>query len=216
MKKITLFLVLIGITFQINAQVFNSLTASGGNKKIEWTTSNWGSGFGHKIYSFDPGGKTLLNIAARHNNSSWTNLMTFTSNGKVGIGTDAPDAPLTVKGLIHSREVKVTATAGGADFVFENEYDLPSLEEVESYIKKNKHLPEIASAKDMEKDGIHLAEMNIKLLQKIEELTLYTIAQQKEIIEQKEKVKKLEEGNKVLKSLTMRLSKVEEQLKKKN
>lgn len=129
--------------------------------------------------------------------------------GNVGIGTTSPDAPLTVKGLIHSREVKVTATAGGADFVFENEYDLPTLEEVESYIKKNKHLPEIASAKDMEEDGIHLAEMNIKLLQKIEELTLYTINQQKEINEQAKEVKKLKSINEKLLELQSRLEKLE-------
>lgn len=118
-------------------------------------------------------------------------------DGNVGIGTTTPDSKLTVKGLINSREVKVTATAGGADFVFEKDYDLLSLEEVETYVKKNKHLPEIASAKEMAKDGIHLAEMNIKLLQKIEELTLYTIQHQKEI--------------EALKSITERLTKIEKQ-----
>ncbi len=112
----------------------------------------------------------------------------ITKTGNVGIGTVNPDSKLTVKGLIHSREVKVTATAGGADFVFENDYDLRTIEEVESFIKKNKHLPEIASAKEMEKNGIHLAEMNIKLLQKIEELTLYTITQEKKLKKQENDV----------------------------
>ena len=114
--------------------------------------------------------------------------------GNVGIGTTTPDYKLTVKGKIHSREVKVTATAGGADFVFEKEYDLPTLLEVEQFISKNKHLPEIASAKEMEKNGIHLAEMNIKLLQKIEELTLYTIEHQKKI----EKLSSLKKENELL------------------
>lgn len=154
----------------------------GSDKKIEWNTSNWGEGFGHKIYNHDPGGKTLLSIATRHNKSSWTDVMTFTSDEKIGIGTINPDSKLTVAGNIHSREVKVTINAG-ADFVFANEYKLPSLEKVELFIKENKHLPEIAPAIEMEKNGIHLAEMNIKLLQKIEELTLYTIQQQKEIKE---------------------------------
>ena len=101
-------------------------------------------------------------------------------NGNVGIGTAKTDSKLTVAGNIASREVKVTVDAG-ADFVFENNYNLPSLESLDKFIKENKHLPEIASAKEMQKDGINLSEMNIKLLQKIEEMTLYMIEMKKEI-----------------------------------
>jgi hypothetical protein len=100
--------------------------------------------------------------------------------GNVGIGTINPTSKLTVAGNIASREVKVTVDAG-ADFVFENDYNLPSLESVDNFIKENKHLPEIASAEQMKQDGINLSEMNIKLLQKIEELTLYMIEMKKEI-----------------------------------
>jgi len=106
------------------------------------------------------------------------NNVIVANNGNVGIGTASPTSKLTVAGNINSREVKVTVDAG-ADFVFENNYNLPSLDAVDKYIKENKHLPEIASADEMKKDGINLSEMNIKLLQKIEELTLYTIEQQK-------------------------------------
>ncbi|WP_091134160.1 tail fiber protein [Flavobacterium anhuiense] len=101
-------------------------------------------------------------------------------NGNIGIGTINPTSKLTVAGNITSREVKVTVDAG-ADFVFEKDYDLPSLESVDKFIKENKHLPEIASAEEMKKDGINLSEMNIKLLQKIEEMTLYMIEMKKEI-----------------------------------
>ncbi|WP_369014643.1 hypothetical protein [Flavobacterium anhuiense] len=109
----------------------------------------------------------------------------------VGIGTANPTSKLTVAGNIASREVKVTVDAG-ADFVFEKNYDLPSLESVDKFIKENKHLPEIASAEEMKKDGVNLSEMNIKLLQKIEEMTLYMIEMKKQndlIIRENESLK---------------------------
>ncbi|UOB18949.1 hypothetical protein [Abyssalbus ytuae] len=134
-------------------------------------------------------------------------IMTIDGNQRsVGIGTTNPDSKLTVAGNIHSREVKVTINAG-ADFVFEENYNLPSLKYIENYLIDNKHLPEIASAKEMEKNGIYLGGMNIKLLQKIEELTLYTIHQQKEI-------EKLKKENKELKLLSERLEIVEKLLQK--
>lgn len=114
--------------------------------------------------------------------------MTITNLGRVGIGTTTPDSKLTVAGKVHAQEVQVTVNAG-ADFVFEEDYELTSLEELGQYVKANKHLPEIASAKEMESEGIHLAEMNIKLLQKIEELTLHLIEMNKEIEILKTKVK---------------------------
>ena len=109
------------------------------------------------------------------------------SNGNVGIGTTNPTSKLTVAGNINSREVKVTVDAG-ADFVFDKNYNLPSLDSVEKYINENKHLPEIASADEMKKDGINLSEMNIRLLQKIEEMTLYMIEIQKENKRQNEEI----------------------------
>lgn len=103
-----------------------------------------------------------------------------TGNGAPKL-TIRSDGRVTVAGQVHDREIKVTATAGGADFVFADDYTLPKLQEIEAFVKKNKHLPEIPSAAEMEANGLHLAEMNIKLLQKIEELTLYLIIQQKEM-----------------------------------
>lgn len=118
-------------------------------------------------------------------------LFTIKGNGNVGIGTSNATSKLTVAGNIASREVKVTVDAG-ADFVFEKDYNLPSLESVDQFIKEKKHLPEIASAEEMKKDGINLSEMNIKLLQKIEELTLYMIEMKKENERQNEKILSLE------------------------
>src|SRR5690606_2110158 len=113
-------------------------------------------------------------------------------DGKIGIGTKTPDELLTVKGTIHSQEVRVDLQGAVApDYVFgqyfegrsdaKPEYVLISLEELERCIKQNHHLPKIPSASEMEENGISLKEMNLLLLEKIEELTLYTIQQQKEI-----------------------------------
>ncbi|MEL4309120.1 hypothetical protein [Joostella sp. CR20] len=107
-------------------------------------------------------------------------------DGNVGIGTTTPDAKLTVKGNIHTQEIKVDlAGAVAPDYVFNDDYRLKTLEEVEAHIKENGHLPNIPSAKAMEEEGINLKEMNLKLLEKIEELMLYTIEQQKMIQELK-------------------------------
>ncbi len=140
--------------------------------------------------------------------NSYTNMnqaMKISSNGNVGIGTINPTSKLTVAGDIHSREVKVTVNAG-ADFVFEKEYNLPTLDSLDKYIKENKHLPEIASAAEMKKDGINLSEMNIKLLQKVEEMTLYMIEQSKEI-------ERLKIVTNSYKELSERLLKIENKIK---
>jgi hypothetical protein len=105
----------------------------------------------------------------------------LTTGGNVGIGTANPDQRLTVNGTIHSKEVKVDLSVPGPDYVFEKDYDLLSLTELETYINQNKHLPEVPSSKEMEKDGLNLKEMNLILLKKVEELTLHLIAQQKHV-----------------------------------
>lgn len=100
--------------------------------------------------------------------------------GNVGIGTSSPNNKLDVNGTIHSREVNVDLNFPAPDYVFASGYKLRSLDEVEKYVKENSHLPEIPSAKEFEQNGIHLAEMNMALLKKVEELTLYMIEMKKE------------------------------------
>jgi hypothetical protein len=114
------------------------------------------------------------------------------TNSNIGIGTssfsDSTDIyRLSVKGAIRAERVKVYTT--WADFVFDKSYDLPSLTDVEKHIKENGHLKDIPSAKDVEMNGIELGEMNKKLLQKIEELTLYIIEINKEVKDLKSKLK---------------------------
>lgn len=125
--------------------------------------------------------------------------LTIGITGNVGIGTIAPDEKLTVKGKIHTQEVRVDMSGPLVpDYVFANDYQLKSLQEVEAYIKQNSHLPEIPSAKEIEKKGLMLAEMNMALLKKIEELTLYAIEQEKNTAKL---IHLLEEQNKRLKIL---------------
>src|SRR5690606_31385146 len=112
--------------------------------------------------------------------------MRIVKNGNVGIGTTTPDEKLSVNGKIHAKEVRVDLI-GWPDYVFNKDYNLPTLKEVEEHIKTNGHLINIPNAKDVEEKGILLGEMNAKLLEKIEELTLYTIQQQKELEAQKDK-----------------------------
>ena len=78
----------------------------------------------------------------------------------------------------------------GADFVFNEQYNLRSLEEVKSFIDANGHLPEIQSAEDMQQNGINVSDFQIQLLQKIEELTLYIIKQEARIKELESKIEK--------------------------
>ncbi|MDR2037054.1 MAG: hypothetical protein LBQ60_03940 [Bacteroidales bacterium] len=111
--------------------------------------------------------------------------------GNVGIGTTTPTAKLTVAGDILAREIRVEANAG-ADFVFEENYQLKPLKEVEQFITEKKHLPDIAPADTMIQNGVNMGEFQIQLLQKIEELTLYTIEQNKELEKQNERIKLLE------------------------
>lgn len=134
------------------------------------------------------------------------NRVKIASNGNVGIGTIDPGIyKLAVEGVIGAREVKVT-TDSWADFVFKPNYNLRPLSEVEQFIKTNNHLPEIPSEAEVKENGIGLGEMNAKLLQKVEELTLYLIEQQKEM---KEQEKQMEELQCIIKQLQDKVKTIE-------
>src|SRR5690606_30841475 len=100
--------------------------------------------------------------------------------GNLGIGITNPAEKLSVNGNIRAREIKVEVT-GWPDYVFESSYQLLDLLETERFINQNRHLPGIPSSSEVDKEGLNLGEMNAKLLQKIEELTLYVIDLKKEI-----------------------------------
>lgn len=123
----------------------------------------------------------------------------FVENGSLAIGTSSFGShKLAVEGSIGAREIKVEAN-GWSDFVFEDDYDLRTLEEVENYISKNKHLPGIPSDAEVTENGINLGKMNAKLLEKIEELTLYVIDMNNQMKSQTGRIERLEQENYKLK-----------------
>jgi len=105
----------------------------------------------------------------------------ITQSGNVGIGTLNPGSNrLSVEGTLGARAVKVTLATPWPDYVFARKYRLISLSELDNYIKRNKHLPDVPSSNDVRSNGIDLGNMNAELLKKIEELTLFVIDLKKE------------------------------------
>jgi len=151
----------------------------------------------HNIFMLQPGGSDqgelfsaleLWHAASTTNKDLRIRLISsgksYFNGGNVGIGISDPQYLLDVKGIIRATEVKIQSIDQFADFVFAKDYALPTLREVDSFIQANGHLPDVPSAADVKENGINLVEMQVKLLQKVEELTLYTIEQQKMIEQQ--------------------------------
>jgi hypothetical protein len=128
--------------------------------------------------------------------SAWTDRVFISHNGSVGIGTrSVNDANyrLFVETGIRTRQVKVDVAAW-PDYVFSKNYKRMSLASLETYISKNNHLPDIPSEKEVKDNGIELGKMNAKLLEKIEELTLYVIELKKEIDPLKKEIEQLKKA----------------------
>ena len=140
------------------------------------------------IFHSPDDGRTTLHIAPKNDALDWDWGKQFIINGANG--------NVSVSGKLEAKEIKVTTTPT-ADFVFEDSYQLPDLASVEKHIKEKKHLPEITSAAEMQKEGVNIGDFQIKLLQKIEELTLYSI-------EQNKRIQQLENEIKTLKNNTMK------------
>jgi hypothetical protein len=202
------------LTIKDGNQVLNFLT----NQKLvgTWPPTSEGTTMTIQSSGYSPG-----NLAfATGNNEN----MRIIPNGNVGIGSINPDSKLTVNGTIHATEVKVTQTVP-ADYVFEKyylgesslkpDYTLLTLSEVEKFTEANHHLPNVPSAKEIKENGLLLGEMSNVLLQKIEELTLYSIEQKKTIDKQALAIERLEKENKSFKKLEQRLAAIENELSKK-
>lgn len=155
------------------------------HSSIFWAINGVNSyGFGVDVYG-------NANIFKDVNNN--VSYMTFFPNGNVGIGTStSANYKLAVNGSIRAKEIWVETN--WSDFVFEDNYNLMNLKDLEQYINRYKHLPNIPAATEVEQNGLKLAEMNAKLMMKIEELTLYVIELNKEKDELKTRIEKIEKG----------------------
>lgn len=139
---------------------------------------------------------------AADGNASLAFGLVIDSNGRLGIGTSIPTAPLhvtgnvvfgssaispatgykvSIDGKVICEEMRVQLNAAWPDYVFAKNYRLKSLGELEYFISQNNHLPNMPSAKEVEKSGFDVGDMNKRLLEKVEELTLYVIQLKKEI-----------------------------------
>jgi trimeric autotransporter adhesin len=135
-------------------------------------------------------------IVDLNNSNLWFNTTTSSTNGKLYVGSNpnyinsTGNYKLFVEGGIMTEKIKVALrnTNNWADYVFEKDYKLLSLDEVENFVIKNKHLPGIQSAKDLAENGIDVVEMQSKQMEKIEELTLYIIDQNKKLQKQNDEI----------------------------
>ena len=138
------------------------------------------------------GSTNKLHIGTQVSGTDTSVMVLDRATGGVGIGTETPgNHRLAVNGSIRAKEIVVET--GWADFVFEEDYKLASLEEVEAHIGEHGHLPDIPSADDVAKNGVKVGEMESKLLQKVEELTLH-------LIDMNKRLRTLEEENSELRN----------------
>lgn len=140
-----------------------------------------------RLTAYQPGSSLVLQTSS-------TSRVFINGDGQVGIGTSAIPAAykLAIDGRVICENVRVQNSTAWPDFVFEHDYHLPALKEIESFIQKEKHLPDMPSAEKVQAEGIDVALMQNKLLQKVEELTLYTIQQQKLIEAQQSQIEALD------------------------
>ncbi len=173
-------------------------------ESTNWDISNWGGALLFKSNNYNSNDPTTLAFSTKLiiSNNGYIGINTNTPHerlevngnaiingnlqingnyiysGFVGIGTTCPDEELSVNGKIHVKdEIKVDLNGGWCDYVFDEGYKLISLNDLNCFIRVNKHLPEIPTSDEVNKTGIKLAEMNKLLLKKVEELTLYMIEQ---------------------------------------
>lgn len=178
-----------------NLEVIGNIVAMESSVALSTRNNSLGDGMGMRYVT---GGTMALYsdglIDFQESDTDDTRIRFDMNAGRVGIGTTNLTARLNVNGRIRAEEIEVISNVPSSDFVFEEDYDLRPLEEVEAFVKENKHLPEIPSAEEFKENGYKLGDMDDLLLRKVEELTLYMIDLKKENEILKEKIKALEEN----------------------
>jgi len=189
----------------------NCVIEFGQTENGTWSrTGYFGDGFsGQRLLGISTESNIDFGIGVGENHPyNAPNFFIKAANGFVGIKTNSPAYELDVKGTIHAKEVKVDLNFP-ADYVFKFDYKLMTLQELEQYIKVYSHLPEIPSAAEIKENGLNMGDMQNKLLQKIEELTLYTIEEQKQIDELKKQNQAIEELKQLVKLQNEKIEKLE-------
>jgi hypothetical protein len=175
--------------FLINTTGYVGIGTTSPVSKLTILTPNNSTGFTHMsdqgiVLATSVGGiSATIGTSSNHTFRLIANsqaVINITPVGNVGIGTTNPTYKLSVLGNIRCTEAVVET--GWADFVFDDDYRLPSLNEVEKFIDYNNHLPNIPTASEIQKNGLRLGEIQTKMMAKIEELTLYLIEANKRII----------------------------------
>jgi hypothetical protein len=167
-----------GYNTQLNGNITNV------NNVVSFAIEHSFYGITNSSINFLRGGSTSGGSISFNTNNN-TEVMRLLSTGNVLIGQTSQKNTaykLDVKGYVRADQIVVNAD--GSDFVFDPAYKLYPLSFVKKYINQNHHLPEIASAKEMQTEGLNVGGLQMKLLQKVEELTLYTISSDKQIQEQ--------------------------------
>ncbi len=131
-----------------------------------------------------------LNVVQQ--NGADISALSVNAEGNIGIGTSTPKEKLSVNGKIRAQEVKVE-TANWPDYVFEENYELTSLPSLEKFIKANKHLPEVPSALEIQKNGLDLGKTQTLFLKKLEELTLILIEKDKQLQKQQQELNEVKQ-----------------------
>lgn len=171
--------------FLPEASVIIHNTGDIGGAAFQMIDDHSGSHWKFKSYYVNGGGFKIRDHANANDvivvqNNARENALYFSSDGNVGIGTTSPASDLAVNGKITCKEVEVTLD-GWPDYVFEKDYNLMSLYDLEKFITTNKHLPGIPSENEMIKNGMSIGATNKMLMEKVEELTLHVIELQKQI-----------------------------------